>query len=76
MNTRSLKTRLVLLLSAAVAAIAIVQAVVCYRTAREEANELLDFHLRGIADSLRGSLANPAAVLFASPSAVRPGTES
>ena len=68
MNTRSLKTRLVLLLSAAVAAIAIVQAVVCYRTAREEANELLDFHLRGIADSLRGSLANPAAVLFASPS--------
>lgn len=67
MNTRSLKTRLVLLLSVAVAVIATVQATVCYRTAREEANELLDFHLRGIADSLRGSLANPAMVLSASP---------
>ncbi len=63
MSTRSLKTRLILLLGGVVAAIAMVQAAVCYRTAREETNELLDLHIRGIAYSLRGSLVNPSAVL-------------
>lgn len=63
MSTRSLKTRLIVLLGSVVAAIAMVQAAVSYRAAQEEANELLDLHIRGVAYSLRGSVINPAAVL-------------
>ncbi|MEO8037639.1 MAG: ATP-binding protein [Betaproteobacteria bacterium] len=63
MTRRSLKTRLVVLLSVVIMAIAVVQAAVSYRTAREEANELLDLYIRGIALSLRGSVVDAAAIV-------------
>lgn len=59
----SIKARLLLLLVTAITTIALVQAFVCYRTAREEANELLDLHMRGIAYAFRGGLAEAVSLL-------------
>ena len=53
----SLRTRLLRFLFAAIVLTAVAQAVVAYRTARAEADELFDYHMQQMALSLRPGLA-------------------
>lgn len=55
-SPRSLRTRLLLYLGAAIALVALVQAVVAYRTALAEADAVFDYHMQQTALSLRGGL--------------------
>lgn len=52
----SLRTRLLWFLLAAIAVTALAQALVAYRTARAEADEIFDYHMQQMALSLRSSL--------------------
>lgn len=57
----SLRARLLWLLLAVIVATALVQAVVAYRTARAEADEIFDYHMQQTALSLRAGLPRQAA---------------
>lgn len=57
----SLRTRLLWLLLAVILVTAVVQAVVAYRTARGEADEIFDYHMQQTALSLRAGLPQQAA---------------
>ena len=52
----SLRTRLLWFLLAAITLTALVQAVIAYRTARSEADEIFDYHMQQMAMSLRSGL--------------------
>ncbi|WP_128002529.1 ATP-binding protein [Piscinibacter defluvii] len=52
----SLRTRLLWFLLAAITLTAVVQAVIAYRTARSEADEIFDYHMQQMAMSLRSGL--------------------
>ncbi|HWS05136.1 MAG TPA: ATP-binding protein [Burkholderiaceae bacterium] len=58
----SLRSRLLWLLLAIIVVTAVVQAVVAYRTARDEADEIFDYHMQQTALSLRSGLPWQAAV--------------
>ena len=51
--SHSLRTRLLGLLFAAIALTALIQALVTYRTARSEADDIFDQHMQQMAQSLR-----------------------
>jgi two-component system OmpR family sensor kinase len=55
-TAHSLRTRLLWLLLVAVLLTAVVQALVAYRTARSEADEIFDYHMEQMAMSLRSGL--------------------
>ena len=54
--TRSLRTRLLVYLLAAVSLVAMTQAVVAYRAALEEADDIFDYHMQQMASSLSAGL--------------------
>jgi two-component system, OmpR family, sensor kinase len=58
----SLRTRLLWLLLAVIVVTALVQALVAYRTARAEADEIFDYHMQQTALSLRAGLPQQAAM--------------
>lgn len=57
--SHSLRTRLLWFLLAAISITAVAQALVAYRTARSEADEIFDHHMQQIATALRSG--RPAA---------------
>lgn len=57
----SLRARLLWLLLAVIVVTALVQAIVAYRTARAEADEIFDYHMQQTALSLRSGLPRQAA---------------
>ena len=58
--SHSLRTRLLWLLLAAIVLTAVVQALIAYRTARAEADEIFDYHMQQMALSLRSGLPSNA----------------
>ena len=54
--SHSLRTRLLWLLLAAIVLTAVVQALIAYRAARAEADEIFDYHMQQMALSLRAGL--------------------
>ncbi len=58
--THSLRTRLLWLLLAAIVLTAAAQALIAYRTARAEADEIFDYHMQQMALSLRSGLPSTA----------------
>jgi two-component system, OmpR family, sensor kinase len=60
--SHSLRTRLLWLLLAAIVLTAIAQALIAYRTARAEADEIFDYHMQQMALSLRSGLPSNGAI--------------
>ncbi|MBQ1764167.1 MAG: sensor histidine kinase N-terminal domain-containing protein, partial [Aquincola sp.] len=58
--SHSLRTRLLWLLLAAIVLTAVVQALIAYRAARAEADEIFDYHMQQMALSLRSGLPSNA----------------